>query len=306
MDRVARIFVVAGVMALAGAARAGDGAAPWKPVSDAIGRPGELQKDGSFKVTLLRTDVAVKTARGMPVPTGLGLNSYAAFAGTPERAAVVGDMCLLAAEVEGVIDALRAGGIEVIALHNHMLSGEPQLLFLHFQGSGDARGLAKTLRGAFDRIGKAAPPPAAPPPAPASAGAKEIDWGALARILGRDASMAGDGTGKFTLPRADLEVKLAGTSLTPGVGLACWAAFAACPCGETMVMGDTCVKPGELQGAIDTLRRGGVSVSGIHNHMLGEKEEVMFLHFEGEGDAAALARTIRAVWDGLDVSKQGK
>src|SRR2546430_4324815 len=98
--------------ALAQDVTAQDKAVDWKSIEDAIGRPGELQKDGSFKVTVLRTDPQVKTAQGMPVPAGLGLNSYAAFAGTPEKAAVVGDTCLLAAEVQGVIDALRAGGIE--------------------------------------------------------------------------------------------------------------------------------------------------------------------------------------------------
>ena len=73
-----------------------------------------------------------------------------------------------------------------------------------------------------------------------------------------------------------------------------------------MLMGDTCMKPAELERTIDALRKGGVSISGIHNHMLGEAEEVMFLHFEAEGDAATLGGTIRAAWDGLDVSKKAK
>src|SRR4051812_39053250 len=72
---------------------------PWKPVADALGRPGELAPDGSYKVTVLREDVGVKTASGMPVPKGLGLNSYAAFAGSPDDATAVGDTCMLEQEV---------------------------------------------------------------------------------------------------------------------------------------------------------------------------------------------------------------
>lgn len=64
-------------------------------------------------------------------------------------------------------------------------------------------------------------------------------------------------------------------------------------------MGDTCVLRSELQGAIDALRNGGVHVTAIHNHFLGTDPAVMFLHFEGEGDALALARAVRAAWDAL-------
>src|SRR2546429_4561958 len=77
----------------------------WKPVEEALGKPGELAKDGSFKVTILRTDVAVKNSSGMPIPAALGLNSYAAFVGSPDKATVVGDTCMLAHEVNPVVDA---------------------------------------------------------------------------------------------------------------------------------------------------------------------------------------------------------
>lgn len=270
-------------------------AANWKPVEEAIGRPGEVQKDGSFRVTVLRTDVAVKTATGMAVPPGMGLNSYAAFAGSPEKATVVGDTCMIAGEVQDVIDVLRGAGIEVVALHNHTLVEEPRLTFLHFQGAGEAVKLAGTIRAAFDRLGKPSPASAAP------AGGKppEISWEALARVIGSPAKRSDDGVGKFSFPRADLEVKLDGAKLPPGVGVGCWAAFFACPCGRTMVMGDTCVTRAELQPAIDALRKGGANVTGVHNHFLGEAGEVMFLHYEAEGDAEALAKTVRAMWDGL-------
>jgi hypothetical protein len=270
----------------------------WKRVGETLGRAGELAQDGSYKVTILREDVAVKTASGMPVPAGLGLNSYAAFTGTPEDATVVGDTCLLEHEVNPEIDALRAGGLEVVAIHNHMLGDTPRLAFLHFQGRGNAVKLAGTIRQAWDLLGKVKPPATAP-----TAAAPEVDAAALARILKRPAPAAGGAVVKFTLPRTDLDIRLDGRKLVPGVGLACWAAFTGCPCGKTMVMGDTCVTRKELQSAIDALRRGGIQITGIHNHVLGQTGDVMFMHIEGEGDAAALAGTIRAAWDTLAISR---
>lgn len=288
------------VFVLAGAWGA-QAAEPWKPVSDALGRAGELAADGSFKVTILREDVQVKTASGMPVPAGMGLNSYAAFAGTPEDATVVGDTCLLEQEVNPEIDALRAGGIEVVAVHNHMLGDSPRMAFLHFQGRGNAVKLALAIRQAWDLLGRI------PSPTPASTStAPTLDAAALARILGRTAPAKPGAVAKFTLPRSDLDVKLDGRKLPPGVGLACWAAFTGCPCGKTMVMGDTCVTRAELQSAIDAMRKGGIKITGLHNHVFGQQGDVMFMHVEGEGDAQELARTVRAAWDTLAVSRSGK
>jgi hypothetical protein len=272
----------------------------WKPVEEALGKPGELNKDGSFKVTVLRTDIAVKSTTGMPIPAALGLNSYAAFAGSPEKATVVGDTCMVAHEVNPVIDALRAGGIEVVAVHNHMLTDEPRLTFLHFQGHGAAKDLAAAIRRAWDVLGT--PKPAVE--APKLEGAKEPDWKAIAEIVGRSGPPTKDGVYKITLPRSDLDVKLDDQALVPGVGLACWAAFYACPCGRTVVMGDTCVQRSELQAAIDALRKHGINITGLHNHLLGQSGDVMFLHVEAEGDALDLARGIRAAWDTLAVSKK--
>jgi hypothetical protein len=272
----------------------------WKPVDEALGKPGELAKDGSFKVTVLRTDVAVKSTSGMPIPAALGLNSYAAFTGSPEKATVVGDTCMLAHEVNPVIDALRAGGIEVVAVHNHMLTDEPRLVFLHFQGHGEAKALAATIRVAWNVLGTPKPPQEAPK----LEGAKEPDWKALSEILGRSGPPAKDGCYRVTLPRTDLDVKLDDQGLVPGVGLACWAAFYACPCGRTMVMGDNCVRRSELQATIDALRKHGINITGLHNHLLGQSTDVMFLHIEAEGDAVELARGIRGAWDTLAISKK--
>lgn len=168
----------------------------WKPVGDALGRAGELAPDGSFKVPVLREDIAVKTARGIPVPEGLGLNGYAAIAGQPDESTVVGDTCLLEQEVNPEIDALRAGDIEVVAVHNHVLGDTPRIAFLHFHGRGNWVKLASTIRQAWALLGKVEAPAVAP-----AATAPIIDAAALAAILKRPEPAKPGDVVKFTLPR---------------------------------------------------------------------------------------------------------
>jgi hypothetical protein len=128
--------------------------AAWEKVAVALGKKGDLSGDGVYKVTFPRHDLKV-TMHGAPVPVGMGLASWAAFTRMPDgKYMVMGDTVMLGAEVNPVIDALRAGGIEIVALHNHMLGEQPQVMFMHYQGEGDAEALARTIRRGLDRLGK--------------------------------------------------------------------------------------------------------------------------------------------------------
>ena len=150
---LAACFCFAGVAALAAAATP-PGEAGWERVAEILGKKGDLSADGVYKVTFPRTDVKV-TMDGAPVPVGMGLASWAAFTRQPDgKTMVMGDTVMLGSEVNRVIDALRAGGIEVVALHNHMLGEQPQILFMHYQGLGDTEALARTIRRAIDQLGK--------------------------------------------------------------------------------------------------------------------------------------------------------
>ncbi|MEJ7829391.1 MAG: DUF1259 domain-containing protein [Segetibacter sp.] len=112
----------------------------------------EMSK-GVYKYTIGRPDVKL-TEHGVPVTTFLGFNTWAAFQGTPDKAAVAGDFTMLENEVEPVIKALIENGIEVVALHNHMVHEKPRIFFLHYWGMGNAEKLAKGLRAALDQTGK--------------------------------------------------------------------------------------------------------------------------------------------------------
>ena len=118
-----------------------------------IGAKGEMSQ-GVYKYTIGRPDVQLKE-HGTPVSTFGGFNTWAAWQGTPEKAAVCGDFTMVTDEVAPVIKALVENGIEVVAVHNHMVQEDPKIFFLHYWGVGAAEKLAKGLRAALDQTGKA-------------------------------------------------------------------------------------------------------------------------------------------------------
>lgn len=126
----------------------------WDPVGKILGKQGDLLADGVYKVTFPRNDLRI-TMHGVGLPVGMGLASWAAFLRLPDgQAMVMGDTVMLASEVNPVIDELRRAGIEIVALHNHMLGEQPQVLFMHYQGVGKPEALARTIRRALDQLGK--------------------------------------------------------------------------------------------------------------------------------------------------------
>ena len=91
---------------------------------------------------------------GTEMTAAIGLNSWAAFAGTQADSHIAGDIAMLEAEVNPVIKVLRAHNLEVVAVHNHMLFDQPRMMFLHYYGRGPAAQLAQGFRAALDQLGK--------------------------------------------------------------------------------------------------------------------------------------------------------
>ena len=123
-----------------------------KKLDDILGYKGEMSK-GVYKYTIGRPDVSLKE-HGVTITTFLGFNTWAAFQGNPDHAAVAGDFSMLEDEVAPVIKTLVENGIEVVAVHNHMVHEQPKIFFLHYWGVGNAEQLAKGLKAAIDQTGK--------------------------------------------------------------------------------------------------------------------------------------------------------
>src|SRR5690606_4109028 len=126
-----------------------DGAA----LATIIGTPGE-QSGPVYKITIGRPDIDLRE-HGARINARMGLNTWAAFAGTDADAMVAGDVAMLESEVTPVLRALRANGLHVVAIHHHMTGVEPVVVFLHYYGTGPAAKLAHGVRAAIDLLGKA-------------------------------------------------------------------------------------------------------------------------------------------------------
>src|SRR6202035_4513931 len=146
-------MMIVGFTVLA-AAPGGAGAADpdWKPVEQALGKSGQLQAGDVFRIGMPRTDLSV-TVKGVPVKPGFALGSYAAFKPVGDQAMVMGDLVLLDQEVPAVMAGLFRGGLEVTAVHNHLNDISPHVMYMHYEGHGDAVKLATGLRQALAASG---------------------------------------------------------------------------------------------------------------------------------------------------------
>jgi hypothetical protein len=120
-----------------------------------VGTPGE-QSGAVYKITIGRDDLKL-TEMGAPINARMGLNTWAAFVGTNDNAAVAGDVAMLANEVQPVLKSLRKNGIDVVAIHHHMTSTQPTIYFLHYWGTGPAEKLATSIKAALGELGKSKP-----------------------------------------------------------------------------------------------------------------------------------------------------
>src|SRR5712691_7331245 len=158
-------FVVVAMPALAAAAEP-----DWKAVEQTLGKSGQMQPGDVYRIGMPRTDLSV-TVKGVSVKAGFALGSYAAFKQVGDQAMVMGDLVLLDQEVPAVMSGLLSGGLEVTAVHNHLNEMSPHVMYMHYEGHGDAVQLAKALRQALSAsgtpLGGAASAAAAPPGGPA-------------------------------------------------------------------------------------------------------------------------------------------
>jgi hypothetical protein len=121
-------------------------------IARVVGHEGE-QSGQVYKITIGRDDLDVKEM-GATINSRMGLNTWAAFYGTDANAEVAGDVAMLAPEVTPVLKALRANGLNVVAIHNHMIGGQPTVYFLHYWGTGPAEKLASGFKAALGELGK--------------------------------------------------------------------------------------------------------------------------------------------------------
>ncbi len=130
--------------------RALEGKLDTAALSKTIGHPGD-QSGAVYKITVGRSDLKVEEM-GATINARMGLNTWAAFYGTDADAVVAGDVAMLEAEVPRVLKALRSNGIDIVAMHHHMLGTKPTIIFLHYWGKGPAQKLATGVKATLDQL----------------------------------------------------------------------------------------------------------------------------------------------------------
>jgi hypothetical protein len=271
-------------------------------IGTAAGAKATVTKDGVVRIAWARTDVSV-TVDGMPLKPFAGLGSWAAFKPTPHGAMVMGDTVVFEDEVTPAMDAAFAGGLEVTALHNHFFYDEPRVYFMHIGGRGDPGRLAAAVKSVWDAIKKVRSDHATPAKRFAGEIPKEgkIDAQAIEKILGCK-SEAQQGVVKVTIGR---DGAMHGVKVGGSMGLTTWAAFSGSD-ELAAVDGDFIMTGEEVQPVLRALRKAGIHIVALHNHMIGEQPAFYFTHFWGKGPAQELAKGVKLALDAQKQAAQGK
>jgi protein-tyrosine-phosphatase len=248
-------------------------------------------KEGVFKVSVPRTDLAV-TAAGVRITPPMGLTSWAAFKRAGEHTVVMGDLVLLEDQVNPVMSTALDEGLEVTALHNHFFWDTPKVMFMHIGGTADEAKLATAVGRVFAKIADTAGGKGSVPRAEIDPARTTLDPQKIAAVLGTQGTLAA-GVYKVVIGRT---ARMHGHEMGAAMGVNTWAAFAGTD-ERAVVDGDFAMRESELQGVLKALRGAGIDVVAIHHHMTGEEPRIVFLHYWGVGRTEELARGLRRALD---------
>lgn len=279
------------------AASAGAADYDWSKVDQAIGRKGADQPGGIHKYSFPRSDLHV-TVDGTPIKPALALGGWVAFQPMGTGAMFMGDLVLTDTEISPVMKRLIDDGVEITAVHNHLLRTSSPVFYMHVGGSGDPAKFAQTLNAALalSKTPMTAPPPASPPPA------VDVDTASLEKILGAKGKANG-GVYQFSVPRAEA-ITERGMSVPPAMGTAMAINFQPTGGGKAAITGDLVLVGSEVNPVLKTLRDHGIEVTALHSHMIDDSPHLFFMHFWANDDAQKLAQGMRAALDRTNVKHE--
>jgi hypothetical protein len=263
----------------------------WKSVEEAMGRPGQMQPGDVIRFGMPRKDLHVGLGE-VAIKPGLALGSWAAFMRTDHGAMVMGDLVLTEDEVGPVMRKLQEGGMEIAAVHNHLIGESPHVVYMHIASHGDAVKMAHAIH---DAVGVTKTPgPDASGAAPSSE-PLGIDQKAVEEALGRSGKVNG-GILQFGVPRAETITENAVT-VPPSMGVGTAINFQPTGGGKAAITGDFVLLGKEVNPVMKALREHGIEVTALHSHMLMEEPRLFFMHFWANADAVKLAVGVRAALD---------
>jgi Domain of Unknown Function (DUF1259) len=287
--RAVHVLAICAVATIGTAAQAQE--IDWNKVDEAIGRSAAVSGD-VHRYGFPRTDLQV-TLDGVAIRPALALGGWVAFKPAHGGAMVMGDLVLLETEITPVLTKLIANGLEITAIHNHVLRGSPATFYMHVGGHGDPVKLATALRTALAE----SKTPLTPPAAPATPAPIDLDTAQLDAIIGVK-GQANGGVYQFGVPRRD-PISENGMQIAPAgpMGVATAINFQPTGGGKAAITGDFVLTGEEVNPVIKALRASGIEVTAVHSHMLTEQPRLIFMHFWANDDALKLAKGLRSALD---------
>lgn len=278
----------------------------WDAVAQALGKEGSIQPGEIFRVGLPRSDLKVRLD-GVEIKPALALGTWVAFQPMGDTdAMVMGDLVLTHEEVNPVMKVLAENGIEITALHNHLLRSEPATMYMHIGGHGDAVNLATALREALGKsrtpLGGGTASSSQPPAAPGSTDEKlDIDTAVIDQALGRKGKM-NSGVYQVSIPRA--ETIMDGSMDVPeAMGSAIAINFQPTGGGKAAITGDFVLIADEVNPVIRALRANGIEITALHNHMLKDEPRLFFMHFWANDGVAKLVTGLKAALEHVNIAE---
>lgn len=263
----------------------------WSQVDAVIGREAVIA--GSVhKYGLPRSDLHV-TLDGVTIKPGLALGGWIAFEHTGQESMMMGDIVLTETELNPVMQSLLANGVEITAVHNHLLRATPATFYMHIGAHGDPAKLATVVR---EALAQTKTPFETPSPAAGEPPKLSFDAAKVNEVLGHQGKNNG-GVYQFSIPKVE-RINAGGMTVSPAMGTAIAINFEPTGDGQAAISGDFVATANEVQPLLKALRTNGIEVTALHNHMLDDEPRLFFVHFWANGDAVKLAHGLKA---GLDV-----
>src|SRR3984893_2629030 len=263
----------------------------WQKIDDELGRKPAVSGDVR-RYGFPRSDLTV-TLDSVTIKPALAPGGWAALQAMPREAMVMGDLVLLESEINPVMLKMIEGGLDITAVHNHLLRASPATFYMHVGGHGDPAKMAAVIHDAL-AVSKT---PLAPPAAAAAPPAVELDTAQLDQLIGAK-GQANGGVYQFNVPRRD-PVTMDGMPITPPAPLGAAIAINFQPTGggKAAITGDFVLTGDEVNPVIKALRANGIDVTAVHSHMLDEQPRLFFLHFWANDEVLKLAKGLRAALD---------
>jgi len=260
----------------------------WQKVDATLGRKPAISGD-VHRYGFPRSDLKV-TLDGISIAPALALGGWVALKPAHDGVMAMGDLVLLETEINPVMSKLIDGGLEVTAIHNHLLRATPATFYLHVGGHGDPVKMASTIHDALAESRT----PLATSTATTAASPLDLNMAKIDQIIGAKGH-ANAGVYQIGVARRD-DITMDGMAVAPAgpMGVATGINFQPTGGDKAAITGDFVLTGDEINPVVKALRSNGIEVTAIHSHMLGEQPRLFFLHFWANDDAIKLAQGLRS------------